>query len=475
MSTLAAGMIGFEITPDIDSEMGAWGTTPSMTEIDLPLQGRCLALRGEGEPILWYSMDLFGQTVQGTHTLRGDIARQLGLPIEHIIWTTSQTHSSGAIPGSRLIGNYSAEIRTGGQAFADAQKEKFMGRVIAAGREAISSLRPARIKAGCGLCDSISYNARFPMPTGGAKFTRHHGEGLQSGKYFDTTLGLLEFADENGGLIGTVFNFGCRLATTVNSKYISPDFAGTAREEIERFTGGAPALFAQGFCSDVNCYYFFGTPDHARMTGKRLGEAAKKYLPKSVPLRAAPLRISWAETAIRCREMYTPEEIERHRRARLDFIAELDDDPYATWFDGYNLPEQMTRQDKINGVKAQLAYLDRAEDILKTGKEIPKEMMLTLGGLRIGDVGIFFSPGGNFTATGRDIRSRSPFLMTLIVGETNGIFGYMGPDEEIERGGYETDVAWKVLPDGEFRLAPAKGTVERVLQTAESLLWKLYS
>jgi hypothetical protein len=74
--------------------------------------------------------------------------------------------------------------------------------------------------------------------------------------------------------------------------------------------------------------------------------------------------------------------------------------------------------------------------------------------LWIGDVAAFVSPGENFTATGRDIRQQSPFVHMLICGDTNGLFGYIGDDAEIDRGGVETDSYWKMLVvDGGGRVA----------------------
>ena len=44
MSDLRAGVVGFDITPEIHPEYGAWGTTPSLTSVDAPLLARCIAL-----------------------------------------------------------------------------------------------------------------------------------------------------------------------------------------------------------------------------------------------------------------------------------------------------------------------------------------------------------------------------------------------------------------------------------------------
>ena len=36
-STFDVGIAGFDFTPEIHPEYGAWGTTPGMTEVDMPL------------------------------------------------------------------------------------------------------------------------------------------------------------------------------------------------------------------------------------------------------------------------------------------------------------------------------------------------------------------------------------------------------------------------------------------------------
>jgi len=56
----------------------------------------------------------------------------------------------------------------------------------------------------------------------------------------------------------------------------------------------------------------------------------------------------------------------------------------------------------------------------------------------------------------------------------NGLFGYLGDDAEIDRGGYETDSFWKLLLlTDSLRLAPAKGSADRIIDTSTRLLWQL--
>ena len=113
--------------------------------------------------------------------------------------------------------------------------------------------------------------------------------------------------------------------------------------------------------------------------------------------------------------------------------------------------------------------------MIDAGEPERKTLDVTLGGVRIGDIAAALSPGENFTITGAKVRNRSPFAHTLICGDTNGLFGYMGTDEEIDRGGFETDVFWKCLEFEGMRLPPAKGTAKRIRDTLVGILEQLHS
>ena len=74
MSELNIGIVGFDITPKIDPVRGAWGTTPSMTEIDMPLLARCIALRQDDRLLIWFGSDLIGEGLADTDKLRDEVA-----------------------------------------------------------------------------------------------------------------------------------------------------------------------------------------------------------------------------------------------------------------------------------------------------------------------------------------------------------------------------------------------------------------
>lgn len=466
-------MVGFDVTPRFHPTCGAWGSTPSMTELDIPLLARCLVIKQDERMAVWYGLDLSGDHVHGTDATRTEIATALGLEFDQIIWSTSQTHSSGAMPGSPMTGSCICDLTTQDAEFMESERKRFMNACIDAAKEAISKLQPATVWTGRGYCDSISFNRRFPMPNGGVKFSRDHAEGLQSGKPFDTTIGLVRFDDAQGNPVGSIFNFGAHPATMILDKMISPDWVGTARQHIEAAMDGAPAMYCQGFCGNVNCYYIFGSPAQAKLNGSRLGKAAVDALPSLMPVRSVPFDFRFKTIEIPCQPMPTKEQFEAQMRGRQAFVDELQDYPRACWFCGVNIPEWLTVEQKTAFVEVQMKYLREGLRMLDAGEPARTSLKIALGALRIGDMAAVFSPGENFSETGMLIRNRSPFAHTLICGDTNGLFGYLATDKEIERGGYEADSFWKMLYFDGFRLPPAKGTTGRIVDCCLELLQEL--
>ena len=104
-------MVGFDIAPRFHPQFGAWGTTPGITETDMPLLTRCLALEQEVRMLVWFSHDLCGNSVPETDCLRNEIAEAIGVKPDQCVWSTSQTHSSPTLPGSQMPGGSSIAVR----------------------------------------------------------------------------------------------------------------------------------------------------------------------------------------------------------------------------------------------------------------------------------------------------------------------------------------------------------------------------
>ena len=72
------------------------------------------------------------------------------------------------------------------------------------------------------------------------------------------------------------------------------------------------------------------------------------------------------------------------------------------------------------------------EETSKGGSKWTGEM----NSVAIGDLSLVTLPVEMFAESGVEIKTRTPFEMTLIMGYTNGICGYVGTRLAMENGGY---------------------------------------
>src|SRR3972149_5735574 len=126
MDQLHVGVAGVEITPRFHPEFGAWGTSPTLPELDLPLLARCVALKQANRLLVWCGMDLVGFRVPQTDELRDEFCEALGLKREQVVLSTSQTHSSGAFPGCNLTGSSLVDDSEQDPRFAAAERKRGM-------------------------------------------------------------------------------------------------------------------------------------------------------------------------------------------------------------------------------------------------------------------------------------------------------------------------------------------------------------
>jgi len=106
--------------------------------------------------------------------------------------------------------------------------------------------------------------------------------------------------------------------------------------------------------------------------------------------------------------------------------------------------EQIERAKTIVAMKdeAELAKLPRlAEPYARRTLSLaagPEALSIPLQTLRIGDLAVCAIPFETLVEIGLDLKKRSPFPRTIVLGVTNGYNGYLPTPEQHELGGYET-------------------------------------
>jgi hypothetical protein len=75
--------------------------------------------------------------------------------------------------------------------------------------------------------------------------------------------------------------------------------------------------------------------------------------------------------------------------------------------------------------------------------------MAHVAALRLGRAALAFLPGEPFVETGNELKAKSPFKLTGIIGFAEETIGYIPTDEAFIEGGYETSFgAWSIVAPG---------------------------
>jgi len=67
--------------------------------------------------------------------------------------------------------------------------------------------------------------------------------------------------------------------------------------------------------------------------------------------------------------------------------------------------------------------------------------------LRIGDLAVCEFPFETFAEIGLDLKKRSPFPQTMVIGLANGRYGYLPTPEQHRLGGYESWLGTNVVQE----------------------------
>lgn len=108
-------------------------------------------------------------------------------------------------------------------------------------------------------------------------------------------------------------------------------------------------------------------------------------------------------------------------------------------------PEQVAKAEAVLALSdpAAIEALPRlapnyARAVLAAAQREERELEVTLQAIRIGDLALCGLPFEVFAETGLELKQRSPFAQTIVIGLANGNHGYLPTPRQHALGGYET-------------------------------------
>ena len=126
----------------------------------------------------------------------------------------------------------------------------------------------------------------------------------------------------------------------------------------------------------------------------------------------------------------------------------------------YNYVSSYLRECGIGNIKE--SKINNIENILENNfyKDLPDEKELHLTTMRVGDVVFAGFPGEPFTEMGRQVKSNSPFTLTIPSCCTNGHDGYYPTADAFAENGYEANASRYVAGTAEKLLEASLETIK---------------
>jgi hypothetical protein len=426
----AAAAVNIEVSDSLP--IGGWITPRYTSGADAPLRAQVIVISDGTNKVCLGSCD-----VTTLHRdLLDDIAREVetkyGIPFNNFMFGATHSH------GSPVQTSWSDT--TADQTFNLAIKKAVI-EAIGLANEKLNNASLMDMYFALGNA-TIGQNSRLIMDDSSILWVPtiyKFGYNRPTGPY-DPELPVLAFKDKNGEPEAIVFNHSTHNINKPNPvPSRSPSFYGTASQEIEKELGGT-VVFLPG--AEGSTHVFDDCPTSERVF--RVEEGIKKAYSK-----------------------VDKRDIDRLVSVKKEFeftIRSFNEDQ-----------EQKAVSDYCNRwLKESIYWHAEPEPIIQAFKK-GRENLAPLQGktqktwmqvILLGDIAFVGVPGELFAELGMEIKRRSPFRYTYVVGLTNDYIGYLPDDEAFNLGGYQT---WATRSYAE------RGTGELIVNQAIEILDSLYT
>ena len=410
---IQAGLQRVNITPPIGTPLGGYAARKGVSQgIHDDLYATALVLEEKGVTLALIIADLVAIPREVGDNVRTIVQSSVGIAPDNVLIAATHTHSG-------------PDLLFGDQGLASAAYVEVLGDTLAgAVHAAWHNLQPAEVGVNQGHIEGIGVNRRNP-----------------EGKPVDPQVGVLQ-VNWQGDQKAVLVNYTCHpVVLGPDNLLITADFPGYMVRAVERtMEGRATAIFTNGAAGDINTGHSadlsaIGAPipgrtfERAEMLGTMLAGEVLKVM-EMVHLNAETLLSSRRKMILLSLRSIPPrEEVERLVQEKQSALQALTNT---------GATKEELAQAEIEAFHARL-LLKQAKDREKVGS--PKAAQVELQALRIGDCALITFPGEMFVEIGLNIKKKSPFKYTYIVGYANDYVGYLPTKEAFDDSDYETVVA----------------------------------
>ncbi len=420
-----AGAFQIDITPPLGTVINGDFIAHYARTIHDPLYAKALVLKHGDTTVGLVVVDICAMAKEFLDGVKAQIHARTGIDPERVLIASTHTHAAGSVE-NLLLGH--ADL---------AYRKMLPGLIVDAVAAAVKNLRPA--KAAFGSVDvpehvvcrrfymKDGYLAHNPV-TGGTDQVKTNPFGDEDQidrrvSTMDTQVGFLAVKGIDDRWISVLANYSMHYVGDWENGTISADYFGVFARQIQQKLGadeGFVGMMSNGTSGEANIWDFMNPDRYPRepftkseLIGDDLAESVYHQIGALEWQTAPELSVRYEEIPIAVRKPSTRElEDAKAILSTCDYerIYEIDD--------------------------ASLRKIYAREQILLNA--YPDSRMIPIQALRIGH-GMIGGLGGEFFAeTGLWLKRQSPSSYYFTMCLANDYVGYVPPEHEIEKGGYET-------------------------------------
>ncbi|MCX7887596.1 MAG: neutral/alkaline non-lysosomal ceramidase N-terminal domain-containing protein [Verrucomicrobiae bacterium] len=423
VSALRAGAAAVDITPKLyPLSMPGMFTTRIAERAHDPLFARALVLSDDATTLAIVVVDNIGVAQETSDEAKALASKQCGIAVDKILVAATHTHTapeSNRKEGPKPAVEYRKQLIAGiAEAIVRAHAALRPAAVGAAVRplpEEVSCrrwfLKPGKMPLNpFGQLDQVKMNP----PSNPDVLDRPAGP-------TDPDLTILSVQDaRTGNPLALLGNYSMHHVSGVPEGMLSADYFGEFARLLQERVGGKDfvAMMSNGACGDINNRDFTGKRpprkpfEQIQIVGRKTADAAWQAR-ESIAEHRSDARLGMIERQVTLkRRRPTPEQIEWARKV-------------------------LAIKDEAERKKLPPLAEEYARRVLSLAKA-SETVTVPLQALRIGELGVCAIPFEAFAEIGLDIKKRSPFPRTMIIGIANAPSGYLPTPEQHKLGGYET-------------------------------------
>ena len=414
---LRVGAGAAKITPPSGAPMAGYYYNRAASGVHDDLWAKAIVLEADHVRAAIVACDISGLPRPIIEQARREIERNPGIPPERVMISATHTHTGPVILSGPTRYNLEGDMLRIGQQYA-ADLPKMIAEAV---RKAASALAPARVSAGRGREDSLTFNRRFHMKNGTVGWNpgKLNPNIVRPAGPIDPDVPVIYFDTPKGDAVAVHVNYALHLDTVGGAEY-SADYPYTLSRLLAEAKGrDMLTLFTNGCSGNLNHIDVAwadkqkGHSEAARIGTVLAGEVLKTMkrldaLPAgSVRARSATLKLPLPEVR--------PQDLEWARKITPTF----------------GTPQAAPFMDLVRAFK----FADVAG---RNGAPLEAEVQVIALGGQLAWIGL---PGEIFTEHGLAIKTASPFRYTVVSELANGSIGYVPNRKAYPEGAYEAESA----------------------------------